>query len=230
MKNQKTSGNYTVMIADDHPLVRNSLKQIIRKIYPDFEVLYTNTMIKLIDLLKTNSVDFLLLDVMLDDGISLGNIETLRKIRPELKILVLSHYSTEQFGKKALELGADGYIEKNASMSELVKALNAVLEDDIYFKPEALLNLAFNRKFYNNPFDMLTKREFEVAVALLQAKRRDQIANELKIKVNTISMHKAKIFEKLKISSILSLKELAQKNNILENLHGLKIDQSNLLG
>jgi DNA-binding NarL/FixJ family response regulator len=155
---------------------------------------------------------------MLDDGISIGNIGRLKTIQPDLKVLVISNYNSDQFGQKAITMGADGYIEKKAPIVELVKAITTVMEDEeMYFKKELLYNIAFGGKqnrTLHNPFDLLSKQEFAIAVLLLQSKTRKEIATELNIRENTVSMHKASILEKLKINGVLALRELARYHNI----------------
>ena len=208
----------TILIADDHPLIQQYLTLVLRKLNPGCEILTTNVMIKTIQLVKTHPIDLLLLDVMLDDGISIGSIDLLKRVQPDMKILIVSTYSADAYGRRAISLGADGYIDKKVPLNELIDAIKSVISGMKYLRKDIIYSLAFPNKQTNdgnkNPFDLLTNREFEIAILLLQGKTITDVAVEINLQRSTVSTHKMKILEKLGVSNLLELQMLANKYDI----------------
>ncbi len=207
----------TIVIADDHPLIQQYLTQVLIRLNPECEIMTSNTMIKTIQLVKSKPVDLLLLDIMLDDGISIGSIDLLKRIQTDMKILVLSTYSADAYGNRAILLGADGYLDKKVPLKELVSAIKTVLSGQKYLRKDLIYNLAFPNKgnsYDKSPFELLTNREFEIVILLLQGKSISDIGTIINLQRSTVSTHKMKILEKLNIANILELQALATKYNI----------------
>lgn len=207
----------TILIADDHPLIQQYLTQVLIRLNPECEILTSNTMIKTIQLIKGKPVDLLLLDIMLDDGISIGSIDLLKRLQPNMKILVLSTYSADAYGNRAILLGADGYLDKKVPLSELVIAIKTVISGQKYLRKDLIYNLAFankNTNFDKSPFELLTNREFEIVILLLQGKSISEIGSIINLQRSTVSTHKMKILEKLNVTNLLELQALASKFNI----------------
>lgn len=207
----------TILIADDHPLIQQYLTQVLIRLNPECEILTSNTMIKTIQLIKGKPVDLLLLDIMLDDGISIGSIDLLKRLQPNMKILVLSTYSADAYGNRAILLGADGYLDKKVPLSELVIAIKTVISGQKYLRKDLIYNLAFankNNTFDKSPFELLTNREFEIVILLLQGKSISEIGSIINLQRSTVSTHKMKILEKLNVTNLLELQALASKFNI----------------
>lgn len=207
----------TILIADDHPLIQQYLTQVLVRLNPECEILTSNTMIKTIQLIKSKPVDLLLLDIMLDDGISIGSIDLLKRLQPNMKILVLSTYSADAYGNRAILLGADGYLDKKVPLSELVIAIKTVISGQKYLRKDLIYNLAFSNKntnFDKSPFELLTNREFEIVILLLQGKSISEIGTAINLQRSTVSTHKMKILEKLNVTNLLELQALASKFNI----------------
>jgi two-component system, NarL family, invasion response regulator UvrY len=217
MQNEEILGVSTILIADDHPLIQQYLTQMLKRLNPDCEILTANIILKVIQLAKTQPIDLLLLDIMLDDGISISNIDVLKRIQPQMKILVLSTYSADAYGSRAIQLGADGYIDKKVPLNELINAVKTVMSGQKYLRKDIVYNLAFpnaKNNFNKSPFELLTNREFEIVLLMLQGKTISDIGTEINLQRSTVSTHKMKIFEKLGVSNVLELQSMANKYNI----------------
>jgi len=134
-----------------------------------------------------------------------------------MKILVLSTYSADSYVNRAILLGADGYLDKKVPLNELVEAIKTVLSGQKYLRKDLIYGLAFPNKktnFAKNPFEVLTNREFEIVVLILQGKSISEIGVIINLQRSTVSTHKMKILEKLNVTNILELQALATKFNI----------------
>lgn len=219
MQSEEALSINTILIADDHPLIQQYLSQIFTKLNPECEIFTSNIMTKTIQIIKSQPIDLLLLDIMLDDGISIGNIDLLKRLQPNMKILVLSSYSADAYGNRAILLGADGYLDKKVPLMELVEAIRTIMNGQKYLRKDLIYNLAFpsnNKKtsFEQSPFELLTNREFEIVVLLLQGKSISDIGTAINLQRTTVSTHKMKILEKLNVANLLELQALATKYDI----------------
>lgn len=192
-----------ILIADDHPLIRNGLKQLLSK-QSDIEVTCEASNGKeIFDLLKKNTIDVVILDISMP---GMSGIEVLDKVKqkyPSLPVLMLSALSEDLYALKTLKSGASGFINKEAAPEELVKAIRKVVMGGIYVSDFLGEKLAFDYKkgIAKQPHEKLSKREFQIMCLIGSGKTVSEIADELYLNVRTISTYRARILEKLNLKN-----------------------------
>lgn len=200
------------LLAEDHPLVVHCVKEILKEFYSTASVTHTDNIARLINLIKENKYDLLMLDIMLSDGLSLSNLEYIKTVQPDMKVIVLTTFPEDTYARWALQLGADGFVNKTAPFDEVANAIKTVINGRKYLSQEMLYQLSFEKsgkKKESIPFNTLSEREFEIMWLLLDGKTVTQIAELLHLQRSTISTHKIKIFEKLNITNLFELNQMA---------------------
>ena len=194
-----------ILIVDDHDVIRQSLSQIIRSEFPRAECSKAENADTCINLLKKEKFDLLILDMNLPDMDGITLTEWVMQHYPSQKILIFSMNPTGVFAKKLYQLGVKGYLNKQADMNEIIRALRTVItEDRQYVNDEfkAILAHDFLNKTPANPFEKLSRRELSIAQLLAQGRSFEEIAGQLHIEASTIRTYKARIFQKLEVNSL----------------------------
>jgi two-component system, NarL family, invasion response regulator UvrY len=207
----------SILIAEDHKLIRKITRQIIENIYPGSDFHETDCVAGLIELAKIRAFDLLLLDVHLTDGNTLTVLSTVKTLQPDTKILYFTMCPEDIYGKRILNNGADGFLNKRADETELKEAVTTILSGDKYISRKLQRQMADEviTKKMSNPFDRLSDREFEVMILLLQGKSLTEIASEISIQVSTVGTHKTRLFDKLNISTLMELSKVASAYEII---------------
>jgi len=213
----KTEGLLSILIAEDHKLIRKISRQILADLYPSAVFNETDSVANLIELSKTSKFDLIVLDVHLTDGNTLTVLQTVKTLQAAAKILFFSMCPEDIYGKRVLHYGADGFLNKRADETELKEAVTTVLSGEKYIsrKLQRLMADEVITKKMNNPFDRLSDREFEVMILLLQGKSLTDIGNEISVQVSTVGTHKTRLFEKLNVTSLMELSKVAMAYNIV---------------
>jgi DNA-binding NarL/FixJ family response regulator len=194
-----------ILIVDDHDVIRQSLSLIIKSEFPKADCTKLENATSCIELLKKEQFDLLILDMNLPDMDGITLTEWITDRYPQQMILIFSMNPTDVFAKKLYQLGVKGYLNKQAPMSEITKALHTILtEKKQYLNEEFKTQLAqdFLNKNSNNPIEKLSTRELTIAQLLAQGKTNDEIASQLSIETSTIRTYKARIFQKLDVSTL----------------------------
>ncbi|MFT3979612.1 MAG: response regulator transcription factor [Ferruginibacter sp.] len=204
------------LLIDDHVVVRSGLKQILSDLYKPCTIDEAEDGESAHIKLKLHEYDLIILDIKMPDTNTLLLMEYIHNTYPEAKVLVFSMNSESIYAKRFLTAGAKGFINKVAPLDEIIKAINLVLSGKKYISDTLVEALAEqgSRMGKTNLFDTLSPREFEITTLLLAGEGISQIANKLNLQVSTVGTHKARIFEKLKVSNLIELKELATSFNI----------------
>jgi len=142
----------------------------------------------------------------------------IRLLRPELAVLVLSMLPEDQFGKRVLQAGAGGYLKKESAPEELIQAIRKVLSGGRYVSPALAEKLVLDLDDdANRPIhEGLSGREFEILVMLGSGKTVGQIAEEIHLSVTTVSTYRARILEKMKMSTNAELMRYAFRNHLVD--------------
>jgi DNA-binding NarL/FixJ family response regulator len=211
-----------VMLAEDHTLVRQGFRRILEDDPRVTVVGEARTGLEAIDQAKKLKPDVVVMDLLMPD---LGGLEAtaeILKINPQTKILILSMYSNEAYVRKAFELGAKGYILKNAIEVDLNRAVMALAEGEAYFSPgisnivlESLKAGSF-QDAKQDPYERLTLREKEVLQLIAQGKSNKEIATLLDISVNTVAVHRARLMETLGLHRTAELVLFAVKKGLVQ--------------
>jgi two-component system, NarL family, response regulator NreC len=211
-----------VFITDDHELYLEGLVLLLNK-QPGIQVVGSAlTGKELLQKLPDLQVDILLLDVHLPDT---GEEELLKKIRsvhPELKILYLTIMRGTRYIHKLIRHDIHGYILKNTSIEELVKALNSVSEGKKYFSKE--INIIDTEQDFRNTVtiedkkvdEILSKREIEVLTLICKEYSNSEIAEKLFLSVSTVETHRKNLIAKLGVNNTVGLVKFALRNNLIE--------------
>lgn len=201
-----------ILIADDHSLVRYGLKVAMLNEFADAEIDESWDGQSIMTQLKIKVYDLILLDLSMPDTDVSTILHWVRNFHPDTKVLIVSMNNEVVFGKRALQMGAHGYIEKDASPDDLIKAVNVVLSGKKYMSADladVIVNDTLNRKSIN-PFDELTPREFQVAMYIIQDYTITQISELMQLQYTSVSTFRRRIFEKLNIPDRKALVQLAE--------------------
>ncbi|MFA7421522.1 MAG: response regulator transcription factor [Melioribacteraceae bacterium] len=206
-----------IIITDDHKVVREGLKKIF-SMNNDFQVIGEAASItELQKLLEEKSPDLITLDISLQDRSGLDYVKDIKALYPSVKILIFSIYPDEKFGHRAITVGADGYLSKNADPSEIVLAIKKIAKGGKYLKQEVMDELLLSglNSINKLPHEKLSDREFEVLRLIGQGNRLTAIAEQLNLSVNTVASYKSRIQEKLNITSTAALIKYAVENQLV---------------
>jgi DNA-binding NarL/FixJ family response regulator len=200
-----------VLIADDHPILRQGLKQILAGEFDSAEFGEAENAQEVMDHVGTKTWDVLILDITMPGRSGLDLLKDLKQQQPKLPVLVLSMHPEEQLAVRALKAGADGYLTKNNAPEELVRAIKKVLGGGVYVSASLAEELALDlRPTTGRPrHAVLTDREFEVLCLIASGKKVSEIANELSLSVKTISTYRARILDKMRMKSNAELTRYA---------------------
>ena len=206
-----------IVIADDHEIVRAGLKQIISD-DEDMVVLgESNNGENLIELVKKNEYDIVLLDLKMSGISGIDVIKHLRVIKPDLPIIVLSMHAEDQYAVRTIKAGASGYLTKETAAENLIIAIRKVVSGGKYISPTLAETLADSIAGGNEfPHEKLTDREFQVTCMIASGKTVSEIASELFLSVKTISTYRQRILEKMNLKNNSELTHYAIKNNLLD--------------
>jgi len=211
-----------VLLAEDHILVRQGFRRILEDDPGITVVGEARTGLEAIERCKEVKPDVVVMDLSMPE---LGGLEAtaeILKADPQIKILILSMYSNEAYVRKAFELGAKGYILKNAIEVDLTRAVMALAEGQAYFSPgvshivlESMKAGTFQGTS-QDPYEKLTLREKEVLQLIAQGKSNKEIATLLNISVNTVAVHRAHVMETLNLHRTAELVLFAVKKGLLQ--------------
>jgi len=204
----------TFLFADDHSLIRQGLLFVIEDICPGSMIFQASNLQQALESVKTNEIDIAIIDAHFPDGNSLTILPEIKKIRPEIKILVFTGIDENTQSLKYINAGANGFLSKMSEEDEIENALQKMLQHGEYISPvtqSLLLNSLRNPKG-TTPLSRLTERELQIAGLYAEGLGNLEIANKLDVKQNTISTIKKRIFEKLEIENIVELIELIKNN------------------
>jgi DNA-binding NarL/FixJ family response regulator len=195
----------TVLIVDDHPLVREGLKGLIAE-EPDLSVCgETGSLREAQELVREFQPDITIVDLSLEDGNGLELIRRLKSHYPQLKMLVCSMCDESLFAERAINTGARGYINKHEVAEHVVDAVRQVLSGKIYLSAEMveriIAGLARNEPAKGSTIRDLSNRELEVFWLIGQGRSTAEIAKQLNLSVKTVETHREKIKRKLGLTS-----------------------------
>jgi DNA-binding NarL/FixJ family response regulator len=194
-----------ILIVDDHDVIRQSMGLIIQAELPKAICTKLENAESCIELLKKEEFDLIILDLNLPDMDGISLTEWIKRHNPQQMILIFSMNPTSVYAKKLYQMGVMGYLNKQADMAEIQKALRTVLIDrKQYINDEfrAMQTHDFASTNSVNPFEKLSKQELIIAQLLAQGKKFDEIANQLKVESSTIRTYKSRIFQKLEVNTV----------------------------
>jgi two-component system invasion response regulator UvrY len=200
-----------ILLIDDHSIITTGLWLILNKQYPNSHIDIANSGLSAFDFFKKQDYDLVFLDLNLPDEDSSNILIQILNKNELTKVIIFTMNPEEQYARRFYELGAKGYLNKSATDAEIIKAVNIVLDNKNYISEKFMLKMAddFINKRTNNPFDKLSNREFEITLLLVKGIAINKIAQSMNLHPSTVGTHKAKVFEKIGVDNIISLKESA---------------------
>jgi DNA-binding NarL/FixJ family response regulator len=207
-----------VIIADDHPVVFRGLKEILRENFGGVVVDGAGTGRELIEKIKRNDYDLVLLDICLPDANGLDVLSDLRKRRPKLPVLVISMYPEELYAVRAIRTGAQGYLTKQSAPDELVGAVRKILAGKRYVNPAFAVRMVvdFESDIVKPAHERLSNREFQVMRMFGSGKSIKDIADELNLSINSIRTYRARIMDKIGVKGTQGLIHYALTHGLIE--------------
>lgn len=207
-----------ILIADDHPIVRRGLKDMLSRELDDAICGEAGNAEEVFSKVQEETWDLVVLDVTMPGRSGLDVLSDLKGLRPGLPVLILSMHPEDQFGRRVLKAGASGYMNKESAPEELIKAIRKVLAGGAYVSPALAERLAVDlRDNSGRPVhETLSHREFEVLRLIGSGKTVSQIAELLHLSVTTISTYRAHILQKMNMATTAELMNYALRNRIVE--------------
>ena len=229
MKKTMNNNHINIVLADDHAIVRNGIKSLIES-ENDIRVIGEASNGKeAMDVSMRLRPDVLVMDISMPEMTGLEAVELLNKNAANIKIMMLSMHDREEYVLKAIDIGAYGYMLKDSSKEDLLKAIRSIANGEKYFSSD-ISNIIVN-KYLNISSDSedrvihrssntiiqraeLTKRERSILKLIVEGNNNRQIAEEFSISVRTIETHRFNIMKKLKVKNAVELVKIAIEEGI----------------
>lgn len=208
-----------VLLADDHPLVRAGVRKVLegqRSVEVVGEVSDGDSALEAV---REVPVDVLVLDLSMPGRDGFDVLREARRLRPAIKILVLTMHANPEYVARAVQEGADGYLLKESAAQELVAGIEAVAAGRAYHSPEVqrqLTQLVRGRPASPSGLDLLTERERGVLIRVAEGLSTKQIAAQLDISTRTVETHRANLMRKLGLRSVARLTQFAIREGLVD--------------
>lgn len=207
-KNTSVMKKVSIMIVDDHTLIRETWSFLLGK-NENFEVVAEcGEGERAIELARDKRPDIVLLDINMAPMSGFDVLKMIRKYSPGSKIIGVSMHSQPAYAKKMLRLGAKGYVTKNSPRQEMLEAISEVSNNQVYICQEVkniLSEQMLNGDQTNPDINNLSDREMQIVRALKEGLSSKEIASELNISLKTVEVHRHNILKKLKLKNTVSL-------------------------
>lgn len=228
MQNSEQKAIITIVLADDHSLVRDGIRALLEE-EPDLDVIgEVSNGLDALKMVDEKSPDILIIDIRMPE---LGGIETVERLnakgKSNTKCIILSMHDSEEYILKSVQAGANGYLLKDTGKAEFVKAIHMVQEGGKYFSGD-ISNVLVNNLFSsdkkanqslsktnkNNPFD-LTNKELQVLELVLAGYTNKEISEKLQNSKRTIETHRFNLMKKMEVKNLIDLSKKANKYNLV---------------
>ena len=200
-----------ILVTDDHDIVRFGLIMMLQAFFSDCTIDEAWDAESVMALMKKNEYPLILLDLVMPNTDPTVLLHHIKSFHPNTKVLVLSMNDEMLYGARTIQLGAQGYLKKDAPKEEIKRAIQTILAGKRYVSPELadmLLQNSLAGKSVS-PFERLSAREFQVVLHLVQGYTQRQISEMLHVQYGTVNTLKQRIYEKLNIEHHKDLTELA---------------------
>jgi DNA-binding NarL/FixJ family response regulator len=207
-----------ILIADDHAILRRGLMEILTREFKDAVCGEAENAEQTLAQIQGHGWDVVILDVTMPGRSGVDVLADVKRVRPNLPVLVLSMHPEDQYGKRVLKAGASGYLNKDSAPEELIKAVRKVLAGGRYVSPALaeVLALDLSRGADQPLHARLSDRELEVLRLMASGKTVSQIAKLLHLSVTTVSTYRARILEKMSMTTTAELMNYALRNRLAD--------------
>jgi DNA-binding NarL/FixJ family response regulator len=212
-RRKRTKDRHRILIVDDHPMMRHGLEQLLER-EPDLQtVAQAGTAAEALDIVAKRVPDLVLVDLSLPDKNGIELIKDLRSLHSSLRILAISMHDEALYAERALRAGAHGYLMKKEGGAELLRAIRRVLSGEIYLSEpmsaKVLDSFSGHHSHLRSPMEQLSDREFEIFQLLGQGLGTREIAEQLRLSLKTVEVHRANMRRKLALRTGRELVRLA---------------------
>jgi DNA-binding NarL/FixJ family response regulator len=207
-----------ILIADDHAIVREGIKQIAKTL-PEVENIdeaWEGN--QTLEMIKENGYDLVILDISMPGLSGLDILQNIKDRKLKCNVLILSFYPQEQYAIRAFKLGASGYLSKNSAFEELAVAIKKIAAGGKYVSSAIAEKLLFNDPGNAGKMlhEKLSEREFQILLKLAKGKSVTEIAKDIFISDKTVSTYRSRIMQKMGMKKNADLTLYAIKNNLIE--------------
>ena len=208
-----------VFLVDDHELVRTGIRRILEDVRGIKVVGEAQSGETAVAFCRQHHPDVILMDMNMP---GIGGLEATRKIlrlRPDVRIIVLTIHSENPFPTKVMQAGAAGYLTKGAALEQMVQAIRLVFAGQRYIDPQIAQQLAlksFQPQTNGSPFDLLSEREIQIALMIVGCQKVQIISDKLCLSPKTVNTYRYRIFEKLSVTSDVELTLLAVRHGMVD--------------
>lgn len=207
-----------ILIADDHEVVQQGLKQILTDEFGKAQFGQARTTSEALELVRKQKWDIMVLDISMPGRSGLDVLKEVKQHYPKLPVLVLSVHPEDQYAVRALKAGASGYLTKDSASEELVKAVKQLRDGRKYVSQSLAEKLAsvLGDAGDKSGAESLSDREFQVLRLIASGRTAKEIADELSLSVKTISTYRTRILEKLHFKTNAQLVQYAVQQGLTE--------------
>lgn len=207
-----------ILIADDHPLIREGLKKTLKEETDMDVVCEAKNGNEVLDLIKSKEVDVVVMDLTMPGLSGLETMKELKKQLPNLPVLILSMHPEERFAIRALKNGASGYLTKENAPQGLAEAIRKVVSGGRYITPSLAEKLAFDMSAntQKHPHELLSDREFQIFCLIASGKSIKDISVMLFLSVYTVHTHRTRILEKMSMKTNIDITHYAIQNHLID--------------
>ena len=207
-----------VLIVDDHAIVRDGIKRIITDLKNFDKIEDAGSGHEAIQKILKKNYNLVVLDISLPgrDGIEI--LKEIKTIRPKTSVLILSMYSEEMYGVRALRAGADGYVCKESASKDLIDAIQIIQSGKKYISPTLAGKIALNisKNITESLHERLSDREYQIVCKIARGKTISEIAEDLALSKQSISTYRARALEKMSMKNNGELMSYAIKNGLVD--------------
>lgn len=205
-----------ILIVDDHPMLRGGVHSLLKK-QEDMEVVgEAESGASAIQLIPTLDIQLIVMDVNLNGSIDIRSTEDIKQRWPSIKVVAFSMHNEAQVVRRMLKAGASAYLTKSAPHGELIRAIRAVMNNEVYYDSQILevMTSTPNGDADNVDFN-LSIRENEVLFFVAKEFTNQEIADRMEISLRTVETHKRNLIKKLRVKNVVGLVRFAMDNGHL---------------
>jgi len=207
-----------VLIADDHAILRRGLIEILRSAFEDPVCGEAENAEQVLAQIEIHGWDLVILDVTMPGRSGIDVLADLKRLHPKLPVLVLSMHPEDQYAKRVLRAGAAGYMNKDSAPGELIRGIRKILAGGRYVSPALaeVLALDLARPAQQPLHESLSARELEVLLLIGTGKTNSQIAEVLHVSATTVSTYRARILEKMEMTTSAELMNYVVRHQLVD--------------
>lgn len=207
------------LIVEDHPIMRMGVRQLLQGHWPEAAIDEADSLAAAVHCGQQAAPRLVLLDLNLPDAAGVEGVVKLRRLLPEVPILVLSLHAEASYAVRVLQLGAAGYLTKERAVDELLQAVERILTGGRYITASLAERLAdgLSGKAGQLPHEGLSAQEYRVLVMLAAGSRVSDIGEAMHLSVKTVSTYRSRILEKMQMSSNADLARYCLTHGLLDD-------------